>query len=185
MAGYNFSQFKDKTLSTTKWLNQEFSGLRTGRSTPALLDNVMVDSYGAKTPLTHVASISVEDARSLKITPWDKGQIKEIEKAIAAANLGVSTSPDSMGVRVIFPELTEDRRKSIIKLVKDKLEEARVAVRLEREKVWTDIQNKVKDSVLTEDDKFRLKDELQKLVDEANANLEAVAEKKEKEIAGK
>lgn len=184
MAAYNFSQLKEKTLSTAKWLNQEFAGLRTGRSTPNLLDNVVIDSYGVKTPLAHVASITIEDARSLKIVPWDKGQIKDIEKAIASANLGVSTSPDNMGVRVIFPELTEDRRKMLVKVVNDKLEDARVAIRLEREKVWTDIQEKVKDSVLTEDDKFRLKDELQKIVDDANNNLDSIADKKEKELIG-
>ncbi|MEI6296472.1 MAG: ribosome recycling factor [bacterium] len=184
MAIYNFTQFKDKTTSTAKWLNQEFAGLRTGRATPALLDSVVIDSYGSKMPLTHVANISIEDARTLKITPWDKNSIKDIERAIAAANLGVSTSPDSLGVRVIFPELTEDRRKTITKLIKERLEEARVAIRLERESVWTDIQAKVRDSLLTEDDKFVLKDELQKLVDEANKNLEAVAAKKEVEIMG-
>lgn len=179
---YNFTPFKEKTAATAKWMVQEFAGLRTGRATPALLDNLTVDSYGVKVPISHVASISVEDARSLKIVPWDKSSIKEIEKSIAAANLGVSTSPDSVGVRVIFPELTEDRRKQLVKVIKDKLEDARVTIRKEREEVWTDIQAKVRDSVLTEDDKFALKDELQKLVDAANANLEELAEKKEKEI---
>ncbi|HBM46092.1 MAG: ribosome recycling factor [Parcubacteria group bacterium GW2011_GWF2_38_76] len=181
---YNFSTFKEKTTATANWLVQEFSGLRTGRATPALLDNVMTESYGVKVPITHIASISVEDARSLKIVPWDKSSIKDIERAVAAANLGVSTSPDSSGVRVIFPELTEDRRKTLAKVIKDKLEDARVTIRKEREDVWTDIQAKVRDSLLTEDDKFTLKDELQRLVDAANKNLEDIAEKKEKEIMG-
>lgn len=181
---YNFSSFKEKTAATADWLVQEFSGLRTGRATPTLLDNLMVDSYGVKVPITHIASISTEDARSLKIVPWDKSSIKDIERAVAAANLGVSTSPDSAGVRVIFPELTEDRRKGLVKIIKEKLEDARVTIRKEREDVWTDIQSKVRDSILTEDDKFTLKDELQKLVDAANANLEALAEKKEAEIIG-
>jgi len=174
---YNFSAFKEKTASTANWLVQEFSGLRTGRATPALLDNVAVDSYGVKVPITHIASISTEDARSLKIVPWDKSSIKDIERAVAAANLGVSTSPDANGVRVIFPELTEDRRKALAKIIKEKLEDARVTIRKER-----DIQTKVKDGVLTDDDKFTLKDELQKLVDAANKNLEDLSEKKEKEI---
>lgn len=181
---YNFSTLKDKLSGTNKWLSQEFSSLRTGRATPALLDNVLVDSYGAKMPVSHVANIGIEDARSLRVTPWDKGQIKEIEKAVAAANLGVSTSPDSTGIRIIFPELTEDRRKTLVKIIKEKLEDGRVAVRMEREKVWTDIQDKVKEGLLSEDDKFRLKDELQKIVDDANKGLEDLAEKKEKEIMG-
>lgn len=182
---YNFSTLKEGLSNTEKWLSQEFASLRTGRATPALLDNVQIDSYGSKMPISHVANISIEDARSLKVVPWDKGQIKDIEKAIASANLGVSTSPDSTGVRIIFPELTEDRRKTLTKIIKEKLEDARVAIRLEREKVWTDIQSKVRDGELTEDDKFRLKDELQKIIDDMNSKLENFAEKKEAEIMGK
>ncbi len=182
---YNLNQFKDKASATSKWFIQELSSLRTGRATPALLDNVQIESYGSKMPITHIASIGIEDARSLKITPWDKAQIKDIERAIASANLGVSTSPDSIGVRVIFPELTEDRRKTLVKVIKDKMEDARVAIRLEREKIWTDIQEKEREGEISEDEKFRLKDELQKLVDSANKELENITEKKEKEIMGK
>ena len=179
---YNFSQIKDKVNNTTKWLTHELSALRTGRATPALLDSVLVESYGSRMPISHVANVGIEDARSLKITPWDKGQIKDIEKAITAANLGVSTSPDSDGVRVIFPELTEERRKTIMKIVNDKFEDARVAIRLERDVVWGDIQQRSKDGEIPEDDKFRYKDELQKIIDDSNGALEDIVAKKEKEI---
>lgn len=181
---YSLNQFKEKTSTTAKWLNQELAVLRTGRATPALLDNVSVESYGSRMPLSHIGSVSIEDPRTLKVTPWDKSQIKEIEKAVTAANLGVSTSPDSSGVRVIFPELTEDRRKMLVKVIKEKLEDGRVALRQEREKVWTDIQEKERDGEIREDDKFTLKEDLQKMVDAANVELEAIAAKKEKEIMG-
>lgn len=180
---YDFSSFKKRVNGVEEWLGNEFLGIRTGRATAALLDSVLVDSYGAKTALKHVANISVEDARSLKITPWDNSLVKSIETAIAASNLGVSTAPDSVGVRVIFPDLTSDRRAQLVKLVGQKLEDARVSLRKEREAVWEDIQTKEKDKAISQDEKFKYKDDLQKLVDEGNNKLEAMAAKKEQEIA--
>ncbi len=180
---YDFSVFKNRVGEVEAWLAEEFSGIRTGRATAALLDGVLVDSYGAKTALKHVANISVEDAKTLRITPWDHTLVKGIETAIAAANIGVSTVPDSNGVRVIFPDLTSERRAQLVKLVGQKLEDARVSLRKEREEVWSDIQKKEKDGQLTEDEKFKYKDDLQKIVDEGNKKLEAMAEKKEVEIA--
>lgn len=180
---YDFAQFKKGVLEVEAWLANEFTGIRTGRATAVLLDGVMVDSYGAKTALKHVANISVEDAKTLRITPWDNSLVKGIETAIAAANLGVSTVPDSVGIRVIFPDLTSERRTQLIKLVGQKLEDARVSLRKEREEVWNDIQKKEKEGELTEDEKFKYKDDLQKIVDEANKKLEVMAEKKEVEIA--
>ena len=181
---YDFTQFKKRAAEVEIWLAEEFSGIRTGRATAALLDGVLVDSYGAKTAIKHVANIAVEDAKTLKITPWDNSLVKGIETAIATANLGVSTVPDQVGVRVIFPDLTSERRAQLIKLIGQKLEEARVSLRREREEVWNDIQKKEKDGVISEDEKFRYKDDLQKIVDEGNKKLEAAVEKKEKEISG-
>lgn len=180
---YDFSVFKKGVRVVEEWLLGEFSGIRTGRATSALLDGILIDSYGAKTALKHVANISVEDAKSLKITPWDNTLVKSIETAIASSNLGVSTAPDDSGVRVIFPDLTAERRTQLIKLVGQKLEDARVSLRKEREEVWHDIQEKEKEGELTEDEKFRHKEELQKIVDEANKKLEELAKKKEVEIA--
>src|SRR3989344_4149221 len=102
---YDFSLFKKGASGVAEWLSGEFSGIRTGRATATLLDTVLVESYGSKTALKHLANIAVEDARSLRITPWDNSLVKGIETAIATANLGVSTVPDASGVRVIFPEL--------------------------------------------------------------------------------
>ncbi|MFA5001314.1 MAG: ribosome recycling factor [Candidatus Paceibacterota bacterium] len=179
---YNFSTFKTKLGEVEEWLGREYLGIRTGKATPAVLDSVMVDSYGSKTPLKHVAAIGVEDARTVRVTPWDKGQLGAIQTAIDMANLGLSVSPVSTGLRVIFPMLTEERRKMLIKLMGEKLEDARISVRQEREKVWADIQTTEKNGKISEDDKFKAKDELQKLIDEANKKLDELAKKKEIEI---
>jgi len=179
---YNFNQFKARTVEIAEWLSKELSGLRTGRATPAVLDGVSVDSYGTRQPLKAVASVSIEDAKTLRVSPWDKGQVKAIETALAAANLGLSTATDSSGIRVIFPDLTSERRTALIKVTKEKLEESRVSLRKEREKVWNEIGDEEKAGKISEDDKFRGKEDLQKLVDEANAKLEALAEKKEQDL---
>jgi ribosome recycling factor len=179
---YNFSPLKDRIKEVQEWLSKEFTSIRTGRATPALLDSVQVESYGARMPISQVGSISVEDPRTLRISPWDVSQVKEIEKAIIAANLGVSVSVDDKGARVFFPELTSERRTILMKLAKERLEDARVSLRKERDQVWNEIQAKEKEGGMGEDEKFRYKDEMQKYIDEANKKLEELFEKKEKEI---
>lgn len=179
---YDFSKFKQETKSIEEWLGREFSQLHTGRATPALLDGVTVESYGSKMAIAHVAAISVEDPRTIRISPWDKTQLKEIEHAIAAANLGLGTAVDDAGIRLTFPPLTTERRGELAKIVRAKLEEARIRIRTSRENVWNDVQAKETSGAITEDEKFRHKDELQKLVDEANNKLEIFSEKKEKEL---
>ncbi len=179
---YSFTSFSGRTAAIADWFNQESAALRTGRATPALLDNVVVESYGTMTPLKHVANISIEDARTLRITPWDKSQVKAIETAIAAANLGVGAVADGASLRLNFPPLTEERRKLLVKTLKTKLEEAKISIRQEREKVLSDLAGKRKEGQISEDDERRHKTELQKLVDEANDKLEAAATKRESEI---
>ena len=180
---YNLSPLKTKISEIEEWLSKEFSSVRTGKATPILLDNVMVDNYGSKTPIKFIASISVEDAKSLRVTPWDKAHVKAIETAIAQSNLGLSTAPDQIGLRVIFPDLTEDRRKALLKIVNEKQEEAKVSLRKERERVWNDIQDKERAGEISEDEKFRFKDELQKMVDGGNNSFDETVERKKKEIA--
>lgn len=179
---YNFSTFKDGVEKVEEWLAQEFSGIRTGSATPTLLDGVKVDSYGTKTAISHVASIGTEDARTLRITPWDKGLLKDIESALHAADLGVSVSVDDQGIRIGFPELTTERRVLLIKSAKDKLEKARISLRSEREQTWNDIQEKQKDGEISEDEKFSLKEDLQKHVDEAGKKFDAMFDRKEAQI---
>jgi len=174
---YDFSEFKRKSEETLEWMKKEYTGIRTGRAMPSILDRVSVSSYGSSVSINQLATVSVEDPKTLRLTVWDKNAIKDIDKAIREANLGLSVSVDGAGLRVSFPELTSDRRAMLSKVAKEKLEEARVAVRTEREKA---LNNAGKD--LSDDDKFRLKAELQKLVDEINRKLEELFNKKEKEI---
>jgi ribosome recycling factor len=178
----DLSVFKKLVGEKTEWLSRELQGLRTGRATPALLDGVSVEVYGSRMKLAQISSITVEDARSLYVNPWDKGQTKEIEKAIVLADLGVSVGSDDKGVRVSFPELTQERRQQLVKLTRSKLEEARIALRGERTKVMDDIEKREKNGTLSEDDAKRAKADAQKVVDEINKKLEELAEKKEREL---
>ena len=179
---YDFSEFDQKIRVNEEWLKKEYQGLRTGRATPALLDGVQADSYGSRVPLNQIGSIGVEDARTIRVSPWDTSQIKEIEKAITDANLGVGVSSDEKGVRVSFPELTAERRDTLMKVAKEKLEDARQSVRGAREETWNAIQAQEKEGEISEDEKFRSKEELQKHVDKANKTLEEMYERKEVEI---
>ncbi|MBX9765085.1 ribosome recycling factor [Patescibacteria group bacterium] len=175
---YDIQQFKKLAAEKQAWLQSELQGLRTGRATPALLDSISVDVYGSRMKLSQVAAITVEDARTLYVNPWDKGQVKDIEKAITVADLGISAGSDDKGVRVSFPELTAERRTQLMKLVRAKLEEARVQLKTARAKAISDAEK----SGASEDEQKRLKNEIQKIVDDTNALLEGLAEKKEKEL---
>jgi ribosome recycling factor len=179
---YNFLPFKQNIKDIEEWLKKEFSSIRTGRATPNILDGVFVESYGSKMPISQIGSISIEGARSLRISPWDMSQAKSVEKAIMVSNLGLSVAVDDKGLRVTFPELTTESRNSFVKMAKQKLEESRVKLRTERERAWDDIQAKEKEGGMGEDEKFRLKAEMQKIVDETNLKLEALILAKEKEI---
>ncbi len=175
---YDLSSFKKIAAEKGEWLSLELQGLRTGRATPTLLDSVSVEVYGSRMKLKEVANIAVEDARTLYVNPWDKGQVKILEKAIMLADLGISVGSDDKGIRVSFPELTEERRTQLVKLVRGKLEEARVALRSARTKAIADIEK----SEESEDDEKRSKADVQKVVDDANQELERIAEKKETEL---
>lgn len=179
---YNFSEVKEKANQIEIWLNKELALIRTGRATPLILDSIFVDAYGSKISLKEVANIIVEDVRSIRVEPWDASLGKAVEKAIIASNLGLSVAPFEKGVRVIFPELTSERREQLAKVVKQKLEEARVSLRSLREKIWNEIQEKEKQGGMGEDDKFRFKDELQEIIDKSGKKLEEISLKKESEI---
>ena len=179
---YNFQPFKTASEGTFGWLQKEYGSLRTGRSTPTILDAITVEAYGSKMPINQMANVTIEDARTLRISPWDKTVTKSIDSAIRESNLGLSVAVDDQGLRVSFPELTADRRTALIKVAKQKLEEARIRVRSEREKIHSDLEKQEKEGKSSKDDTFRAKAELQKLVDEVNAKLEDLLAKKEKEI---
>ncbi|MDE2038033.1 MAG: ribosome recycling factor [Patescibacteria group bacterium] len=181
---YDFNPFKKQLAGAEEWLKKEMGQIRTGQASPSVLDGVKVEAYGAPMALKEVASVMIEGARTLRIAPWDRAQIKEIEKAITKADLGLSVVVDDQGVRVNFPELTSDRRKDIAKAAKDKLEDAKKQVRGHRDSVIKDLQAKEKAGGFGKDDIFRLKNDIQKLIDESNKRLEEAYEKKEKEIVG-
>lgn len=179
---HDFKTLDGKLAAAKEWLGREFQGLRTGRAAPAILDGISVQAYGSMMPLKQVATIGVEDARSLRVQAFDQSIIKDIERAITQADLGVGIGSDASGVRVTFPELTGERREQLIKLAKGKLEDARTTVRLAREEAWKEIQDVEKEGGMSEDEKFRLKEEMQKKVDTANEELEKVFDKKEAEM---
>jgi len=179
---YDFSGFKRASESALLWLKKEYASLRTGRAMPSILDGVLVSVYGSSMPISRLATISVEDPRTLRVTPWDKDVAKDIDKTIRESNLGLSVALDTVGLRISFPELTGERRTVLSKIAREKLEEARIRVRAEREKSLDDLDQREKEGSLSKDDKFRLKNELQKLVDDINQKLEELTLKKEKEI---
>lgn len=179
---YDFSDFKARAQAVEQWLQKEFSAIRTGRATITLLDSVFVEAYGTKTPLNQMSSLSVEDPRTIRVTPWDKSIVGAIERAITLADLGVSTVTDSDGVRVKFPELTSENRQHLAKLAGKKLEEAKVSLRGERADTIKDIEAQQKAGTLSEDDARRHKEELQKMVDATQKALDGLADAKEKEI---
>lgn len=180
---YDFKPFEKKIAEVLDCAGKELSGVRTSRAAPSILDGISVESYGTRMQILQVANISVEDARTLRVTPWDMSNAKEIEKAITMANLGISVGADERGVRVSFPELTSERRVQLIKLAKEKIEETKTILRHARDDVWSDIQKKEKEGSMSEDDKFRAKEDMQKRVDAAHKHLEDMLARKEKEIS--
>jgi len=173
---YNTQNFKIELKKIEEWLSKEYSQIHTGRATPMVLDSVMVDSYGSRMPIKNVAQISIEDPKTLRVSPWDKSQIKGIESAITECNLGLSIVSDGEGVRVIFPMLTTENRSKLVKILKERMEDARISVRKER-------QNEIDQTEdLPEDENKRAKEDIQKCVDESNNNLESIFAKKETDL---
>jgi ribosome recycling factor len=152
--------------------------VRTGRASTAMVDDLMVDYYGSRSPLKQVASVSVPEPRMIVISPWDKSTLAIIEKAIKESDLGLNPMNDGQIIRINIPALTEERRKEFVKVLNQEAEGARVAVRKLREDVWDEIQA----LTIGEDDKFQGKEKLQKMVEEYNAIIEEVRKKKEAEI---
>lgn len=177
---YDLQSFKTEAQQAETWLAKEYAQIHTGRAAPALLDGVQVEAYGSFQPLKNVASVSIEDPKTLLVSPWDKGQIKDIERALHAANLGFSVMVNDTGIRVIIPALTTETRMNLVKIAKERLEDARITVRKAREGAL----NSFKEASLPEDTLRSAKEDVQKLVDGANATLELIFKKKEAEITG-
>lgn len=179
---YDFTKLKVQLKDVEEWLKKENAQIRTGRASIGLLDFIRVDSYGSLVPLNQIGGLSTEDPRTIRISPWDMSQVKEIEKVLVASNLGVSVAVDDRGVRVSFPPLTTERRDEFVKLAKTKLEQAKISLRKHRDEAWEDIQTKEKEGGMSEDERFRFKAEMEKNVQDTIKNLEAMCNKKEEEI---
>lgn len=168
--------------SAIEHLKRELGGLRTGRASLALLDNVRVDYYGTPTPLKQVASLAVPESRLITIQPWEPPLIKEIEKAILASGLGLTPSNDGKLVRIPLPPLTEERRKELIKICKKHGEEIKVQIRAIRHKRNDELKKMEKDSSITEDELRKSESEVQKMTDQYVQNVDQILNKKEEEI---
>ncbi|MGH2547227.1 MAG: ribosome recycling factor [Actinomycetota bacterium] len=161
---------------------EEFSGVRTGRATPAILNRVMVDYYGTATPMNQLASFSVPEPRLLVIQPYDRNAVPAMEKAIMQSDLGLSPSNDGQVIRLAFPQLTEERRKELIRVVHGRAEEGRVAVRNVRRHAKEDLERLKKDGEISEDDLNRSEKALQKLTDQHIARIDELLSHKEQEL---
>lgn len=177
-----FDECRDKMRKAVAHLQQEFAGIRTGRATPGLVEKLRVDAYGSELPLQQLAGISVPEPRMLVISPYDKASIKAIEKAIQASDLGINPSNDGQVVRLVFPPLTEDRRRELVKLVKQRAEEGRVAVRNVRRQARHDLEALEKDGDLSKNDLDRAEKDLEKLTHGVIDDIDQMLEHKEKEL---
>lgn len=174
--------FKQKLEKVVERLKNEVASLRTGRASPVLVENLEVDYYGSKTPLKAMAAISSPEPKQLVIQPWDKQALPLIEKAIQSSSLGLNPVTDREVIRLSIPPLTEERRKELLKLLGKYLEEARIHIRRERDEALKEIDGKEKAKEISEDEKFRQKNEAQKIIDEVNKKIEERGLAKEKEI---
>lgn len=174
-------EYNDKMQKTIDHLESEFATIRAGRANPHVLDRIKVDYYGTPTPVQQVGNITIPEARMIQIAPWEKSLIKEIEKAILASDIGITPSNDGSVIRLVFPELTEERRKDLVKDVKKKAEECKVAVRNIR-RDGNDAFKKLAKAEVSEDEIKELSDDLQKLTDKYIKDVDKLMEEKSKEI---
>ena len=178
----DYSDINEKMEKALEVLEQRLAEIRAGRANPAILNKVKIDYYGTPTPINQVAGISVPEARLIVIQPWDASILKEIERAILAADIGINPNNDGKVIRLAFPELNEERRKELVKEVKKIAEEARVAVRGVRREGIDDAKNKQKNSEITEDELRVAETEIQKITDKNIEEIDKILDNKEKEI---
>jgi ribosome recycling factor len=176
------NQKEKEFQQTIDFFSEECQKIRTGRANPGLVEGLMVDYYGTRTPLKQIATINAPEARTILIQPWDKDSLVNIEAAIRESDLGLNPANDGQVIRLNIPPLNEERRQEMVKMLNQKAEAARISIRSIREEIWETIQEKTKNGEISEDDKFRGKDKLQEIVDGYNEKIETIREKKEKEI---
>ena len=178
----DYPEFESKMKKTTEVLSQQLEAVRAGRANAAVLNQISVEYYGVPTPIQQVASVSVPDPRTLMIQPWDASILKGIEKAILASELGINPQNDGRVIRLVFPQLTEERRKELAKQVKKYGEEAKVAVRNIRRDAIDKFKKQQKASEITEDDYKNNEKDIQKLTDDYIKEVDVITDKKEKEL---
>lgn len=178
----NINDFKGDFDKVLEFLNKDITGLRTGRASVAMVEDISVESYGTYQPLKAVASISVADAKTLNIEPWDKSILGAVEKGIRDSGIGVSPVNDGRLIRVILPDLTTDRRRELTKVLHEKLENARVSSRKVRQEVRELVEAEEESKSISEDEKFKLYEDLEKMVKDYNEKIKEIGEKKESEI---
>jgi ribosome recycling factor len=177
-----YSEYKSKMKKTVEVLQSQFTSVRAGRANAAVLDHIKVEYYGVPTPINQIASISTPDPRTLVIQPWDASSLKNIEKAINTSDLGINPSNDGRVIRLIFPQLTEERRRELVKQVAKYSEEAKVAIRNIRRDALEAFKAQKKKSEITEDDLKDIEKDLQKLTDDYIKEIDKVSDIKEKEL---
>ena len=175
-------EFEEKMTKTLDTLLEDYATIRAGRANPHILDKIRVDYYGTPTPLQQVANVSVPEARMIQIQPWESSLIKEIEKMIMISDLGITPNNDGKVIRLVFPELTEDRRKEIVKDIKKKGENAKVAIRNVRRDANDFFKKQNKDSLISDDEYKNIEEDVQKLTDKYIAEVDKAVETKSKEI---
>lgn len=178
----NYSEITQKMKKTTEVLSSQFDTIRAGRANAAILDQIRVEYYGTPTPINQIAAVSTPDPRTLTIQPWDANTLKTIEKAIQESDLGINPQNDGRIIRLVFPQLTEERRKDLIKQVKKYAEEAKVAIRNIRRDAIDKNKDMKKKSEITEDDLKIIEKDMQKLTDDYIKEIDNIAAKKEKEL---
>ena len=176
------NQYEEKMKKSLANLEEEYGAIRAGRANPRILDRIQVDYYGTPTSLQGVANISVPEARMIQIQPWDAGLIKDIEKAILASDLGLTPANDGKVIRLVFPELTEERRKELVKDVKKKGEETKVAIRNIRRDANDAVKKEAKANEISEDDQKQLEDKIQKLTDGHVKKIDQAIDAKSTEV---
>lgn len=164
------------------FLEKEMSKVHTGRATPALVEDIIVDCFGSKFPLKQLAAISSPEQKQIVIQPWDKSYVESIVSAISKSNIGLSPVVDREIIRINLPPLSDDYRKNLLRMLSEKKEEVRQTIRRLRDKAWDEVQEQAKQGEIREDDKFKAKDELQELVDEYHEKADKIEERKKKEI---
>lgn len=177
-----FKDVEERMKKAVEATRGEFSAIRTGRANASLLDHVLVEAYGTEMPLRHVANVAVPDARSIVISPHDKSIIGDIKKAIEKSDLGISPNVDGNAIRLGLPQLNEERRKELVKLVHKRAEEGRVAIRNIRRDAHDHLKHSLKDAKVTEDENRRANEQVQKVTDKYIAEVDGLVEHKEKEI---